>query len=65
MSRTERFALVMTKYEKWLIEKLAELEGDLSHAALLRRLIHKAANEHQLQNISIPEKKAKDKNNDR
>ena len=49
MQRTERFALVLTEYEKGLVEKLAEIEGGLSQAAVIRRLIHKAAWEHEVQ----------------
>ena len=48
MQRTERFALVLTAKEKNLVELLAQLEGGLSQAALLRRLIHQAAQEHNI-----------------
>ena len=48
MQKTERFSLVLTETEKGLVERLAEVEGGLSQAALLRRLIHKAAREHDV-----------------
>ena len=54
MQRTERFALVLTEKEKSLVELLAQLEGGLSQAAMLRRLIHKAAQEHDIPPQPIP-----------
>jgi hypothetical protein len=46
--RTERLGLVLTKQEKQWIIKLAELEGGLTQAALIRRLIRRKAVEHHL-----------------
>lgn len=46
MEKTLRFGLVLTPLEKMAIVKLAEVEGGLSQAALVRRLIRKAAIEH-------------------
>ena len=43
MVKTERFQFVLSSDEKTVIELLAELEGGLSQAALIRRLIHRAA----------------------
>ena len=45
MDKTERFALVMTPLEKAAVSNLAEEEGGLTQAALVRRLIRKAAKE--------------------
>jgi hypothetical protein len=46
--KTERLGLVVTKREKQLVSQLAQLEGGLSQASLIRRLIHKAAEEYAL-----------------
>lgn len=43
MHRSERFALVLTPIEKAAVKRLAEIEGGLSQAALVRRLIHREA----------------------
>lgn len=43
MLRTERLAVVLTPAEKKAVVRMAEAEGGLSQAALLRRLIHHAA----------------------
>lgn len=48
MQRTERFSLVLSPKEKKAVSKLAEREGGLSQAALVRILIHRAAHEHGL-----------------
>jgi hypothetical protein len=48
MVKTERFGLLLTMDEKLLISQLAELEGGLSQAAFIRRLIHQAAQQHGL-----------------
>ena len=42
---TEKFGLVLTLREKRAVEELAEEEGGLSQAALVRRLIRSAARE--------------------
>lgn len=46
MDRTERVGFWLTSKEKHLLTCLAEIEGGLTQAALLRRLIHLAANEY-------------------
>ena len=43
MGRTERFGFCLTSTEKSAIGKLAEIEGGLSKAALMRCLIRYAA----------------------
>ncbi len=49
--KTERIGLIVTKEEKkWVIE-LARIEGGLSQASLIRRLIRKAAGQHRLSGI--------------
>jgi hypothetical protein len=48
VDKTERFGLMLTPIEKSMIVKLAELEGGLSQAALIRRLILQAARAHGL-----------------
>ncbi len=45
MEKTERFGFWLTTNEKFVIARLAELEGGLSQAALVRRLIRRAAME--------------------
>jgi len=48
VQKTERFGLVLTQSEKIVVTQLAEQEGGLSQAALVRRLIRKAAFERGL-----------------
>lgn len=48
MKRLTRFGFVLQDREKMLLEQLAHIEGGLSQAALVRRLIRKAAIEHGL-----------------
>lgn len=48
MQKTERFSFWLSNNEKIIIAQLAEIEGGLSHAALIRRLIHQAAQDHGL-----------------
>ncbi len=43
MSKTERFGLVLTPREKAALGKIAEAEGELSRATVLRRLIRAEA----------------------
>lgn len=43
MQRTERLGVVLSEREKTAVVKLAEVEGGLSQAALIRRLIRQAA----------------------
>lgn len=43
MFRTERFSLILTPTEKEAAKALAEVEGGLSQAALVRRLIRTEA----------------------
>lgn len=46
--RRERFGLVLLDREKRALERLAEAEGGLSQAALLRLLVRRAAKERGL-----------------
>lgn len=46
--RRARFGLILTDSEKRALERLAEAEGGLSQAALLRRLVHREAKERGL-----------------
>jgi hypothetical protein len=48
MLKTKRIGLIVTVEEKKWVVELARLEGGLSQAALLRRLIHKAAVQNRL-----------------
>ena len=48
MNRKVRFGFVLTEDEKKTLIRLSEVEGGLSEAATLRRLIHRAAREHGL-----------------
>lgn len=48
MQKTERLGLVLTPTEKATVVQLAEAEGGLSLAALVRRLIREAACERGL-----------------
>jgi hypothetical protein len=50
--RRERLSLVLTSAEKSLVEQLAEVEGGLSLAATIRRLIRQAARQHGLEPYS-------------
>ena len=43
MRKTKRLGLTLTPGEKALVIRLADLEGGLSQAALVRRLVRKAA----------------------
>jgi hypothetical protein len=48
MRKNKRIGLWLTDEEKILVARLAEIEGGLSRAALIRRLIHQSAKEHNL-----------------
>ncbi len=48
MNRQHRFGLLLSAAEKQVLKRLAEMEGGLSQAAMLRRLIHKAGRERGL-----------------
>lgn len=48
MPRRERLSLVLSSREKAAVEHLAEMEGGLSLAALVRRLIRKEAKDQKL-----------------
>jgi hypothetical protein len=48
MDRTERFGLILSPAEKHTLARLAEVEGGLSQAAILRHLLRRAAREHGL-----------------
>lgn len=55
--RRERFGLVLLDSEKRALERLAEAEGGLSQAALLRRLVRKAAKERGLWPVAEDQEK--------
>ena len=65
MSKKERFGLVLSKSEKDMLKCLAEKEGGLSQAALLRRLIYKAVREYDLQTSQAVQITEVAKTNDR
>jgi hypothetical protein len=48
MLKTKRIGLIVTDEEKNWVIQLAQLEGGLSQASLIRRLIHQAAERHYL-----------------
>jgi len=48
MAKSEYLGLLVTPQEKDMVRKLAEAEGGLSQAALVRRLIRQAAKMHGL-----------------
>jgi hypothetical protein len=54
MKKYKRFGLVLTDQEKLLISRLAVLEGGLSQAALIRRLVLKAAIQQGLVRTDLP-----------
>lgn len=43
MNKTLRFGFTLTPHEREAMSRLAEVEGGLSHAALIRLLIRQAA----------------------
>ena len=45
MNRQHRFGLLLSAAEKQVLQRLAEMEGGLSQAAMLRRLIREAGRE--------------------
>ena len=55
MQRTERLGVVLSKREKRIVLRLAEAEGGLSQAALIRRLIRQEARAKGLWQVSIRE----------
>ena len=60
MNKTERLGLVLTEQEKSWVINLAELEGGLTQAALIRRLIYNAAKEYGFTNDLPRQLAAKD-----
>jgi len=50
--RSVRFGLVLTEREKHALAKLTEAEGDLSQAAVVRRLIRQEAQRRGLLNTA-------------
>ena len=48
MKKTHRFSLVLTPIEKSALSRLAEIEGGLSQAALLRKLLRESALRHHI-----------------
>jgi len=62
MYKTKRIGLIVTEVEKnWVIE-LARLEGGLSQASLIRRLIYEAATKKNLQGLAENQKNVGEKN---
>ena len=51
MKKTKRLGLILTEKEKEWVIRLAELEGGLSQAALIRRLIRQKALEYELDDM--------------
>ena len=48
MLKTKRIGLIVTKEEKKWVIQLAEIEGGLSQASLIRRLIRQSAERYNL-----------------
>lgn len=48
MKRTHRFGLALDSAERGVLDRLAEAEGGLSMAAIVRRLIRHVARDHGL-----------------
>jgi hypothetical protein len=48
MKKTERIGLTLTRSEKAVAKRLAQIEGGLSLAALVRRVIRQSAQTHGL-----------------
>jgi hypothetical protein len=59
--KTKRIGLIVTEEEKRWVSELARLEGGLSLASLIRRLIYKAAVEYRLIKIEIYPKSTQEK----
>ena len=55
MNKMERFGFLLTKDEKQMMAILAEIEGGLSQAALIRRLVREAAQKHNILPVKINE----------
>jgi len=56
MKKKERFGFLLTREEKIALKRLAEREGGLSAAALLRRLIRQTAQKQGVWPLSYFEK---------
>ena len=52
MLKVKRLGLIVTEEEKRFVVQLARIEGGLSQSSLIRRLIHKAAEQQGLSNLS-------------
>ena len=52
MLKIRRLGLILTEEEKRFVIQLARIEGGLSQSSLIRRLIHKAAEQQSLSNPS-------------
>ena len=64
MLKTKRIGLIVTEVEKsWVIE-LAKLEGGLSQASLIRKLIYEAATKKNLQSLAESQTILLEKNNE-
>jgi len=50
MLKIRRLGLILTEEEKRFVIQLARIEGGLSQSSLIRRLIHKAAEQQGLSN---------------
>jgi hypothetical protein len=52
MLKSKCLGLILTEEEKRFVIQLARIEGGLSQSSLIRRLIHKAAEQQGLSNLS-------------
>ena len=52
MLKRKRIGLIVTEEEKNFVIQMARIEGGLSQSSLIRRLIHKAAEQQGLSNLS-------------
>ena len=52
MLKRKRIGLIVTEEEKNFVIQMARIEGGLSQSSLIRRLIHKAAEQQGLSNPS-------------
>lgn len=64
MLKTKRIGLIVTEEEKNWVFQLAQCEGGLSQASLIRRLIHKAAIQHNLVVLVINPNSNEEKDNE-
>ena len=63
MEKTERFGFWLSSDERLMLSCLAKFEGGLSQAALIRRLIRKAASDHGFNLIGLTKASDLNENN--